>query len=49
VPTTTVQGPPLDPAEADQQIIASVLAGDRDAFTALIERYSDPLYRHALG
>jgi len=26
-----------------------VLAGDRDAFGILIERYSDPLYRHAYG
>ena len=46
---TTVQGTAVDPADADQQIIASVLAGDRDAFAVLIQRYSDPLYRHALG
>ena len=46
---TTVQGTMADPADADQQIIASVLAGDRDAFATLIQRYSDPLYRHALG
>ncbi len=46
---TTVQGVTTDPADADQQIIASVLAGDRDAFAVLIQRYSDPLYRHALG
>jgi RNA polymerase sigma-70 factor (ECF subfamily) len=46
---TTVPGPTLDPSEADQQVIASVLAGDRDAFATLIGRYSDPLYRHALG
>ncbi|GLC27084.1 hypothetical protein rosag_35970 [Roseisolibacter agri] len=46
---TTVQGTTTDPADADQQIIASVLAGDRDAFSVLIQRYSDPLYRHALG
>jgi RNA polymerase sigma-70 factor (ECF subfamily) len=39
----------IDPADADQQIIGSVLAGDRDAFAVLIQRYSDPLYRHALG
>ncbi|MGV3708405.1 MAG: RNA polymerase sigma factor [Gemmatimonas sp.] len=25
------------------------MAGDRDAFATLINRYSDPLYRHALG
>ena len=47
--TTTVPGPGLDPADADQQIISSVLAGDRDAFGVLIHRYSDPLYRHAMG
>ena len=46
---TTVPGASVDPSEADQQIITSVLAGDRDAFSALIHRYSDPLYRHALG
>jgi RNA polymerase sigma-70 factor, ECF subfamily len=32
----------------DQDIIQSVLAGNRDAFRVLISRYSDPLYRHAL-
>ena len=46
---TTVPGTLLDPSDADQQIIGSVLAGDRDAFASLIQRYSDPLYRHALG
>jgi RNA polymerase sigma-70 factor (ECF subfamily) len=35
--------------EADQEIIARVLAGQRNAFSILIHRYSDPLYRHALG
>jgi RNA polymerase sigma-70 factor (ECF subfamily) len=25
------------------------MAGERDAFALLISRYSDPLYRHALG
>ena len=47
--TTTVPGPSLDPSDADQQIITSVLAGDRDAFAVLIHRYSDALYRHAMG
>jgi RNA polymerase sigma-70 factor, ECF subfamily len=46
---TTVPGAAVDPSEADQLIITSVLAGNRDAFSALIHRYSDPLYRHALG
>ncbi len=35
--------------DSDQEIIGRVLAGDRDAFALLIGRYSDPLYRHALG
>jgi RNA polymerase sigma-70 factor (ECF subfamily) len=35
--------------DSDQDIIARVMAGDRDAFATLINRYSDPLYRHALG
>lgn len=35
--------------DADQAIIDRVLAGDRNAFGILIERYSDPLYRHAYG
>ncbi|HEY4733202.1 MAG TPA: sigma-70 family RNA polymerase sigma factor [Gemmatimonadaceae bacterium] len=35
--------------DADQEIIAKVLAGHKDAFGVLITRYSDPLYRHALG
>jgi RNA polymerase sigma-70 factor (ECF subfamily) len=40
---------PVDQLQADQEVIARVLAGDRDAFSLLIGRYSDPLYRHALG
>ncbi len=35
--------------DSDQRIIARVLSGDREAFSVLIGRYSDPLYRHALG
>jgi RNA polymerase sigma-70 factor, ECF subfamily len=35
--------------DPDQDAIARVLAGSRDAFGVLIARYSDPLYRHALG
>ncbi len=51
LPPVTTMGPgaAVDPSDADQQIITSVLAGNRDAFSALIHRYSDPLYRHALG
>ncbi len=41
-----IQEPIPDP---DQETIARVLAGSRDAFGELIARYSDPLYRHALG
>ena len=39
---------PVD-VDSDQDVIARVLAGDRDSFAVLIGRYSDPLYRHALG
>jgi RNA polymerase sigma-70 factor (ECF subfamily) len=35
--------------DADQEIIAKVLGGSKDSFGVLITRYSDPLYRHALG
>ena len=35
--------------DSDQDVISRVIAGDRDAFALLIGRYSDPLYRHALG
>jgi len=40
---------PVDQSEVDQQIIGEVLAGNREAFAVLVGRYSDPLYRHALG
>lgn len=46
---TSVAAFPVEQITADQEIISSVLAGDRDAFGVLIQRYSDPLYRHALG
>jgi RNA polymerase sigma-70 factor, ECF subfamily len=46
---STVPATPVDQVEADQEIIAKVLAGDRNAFSILIQRYGDPLYRHALG
>lgn len=39
----------LTEVDNDQDVIARVLSGDRDAFAVLIHRYSDPLYRHALG
>jgi len=38
----------VDQDDSDQRIIQRVLAGERDDFTVLITRYSDPLYRHAL-
>jgi len=45
-----VPSQPQEPeADADQVIIDRILAGDRDAFGLLISRYSDPLYRHAVG
>lgn len=40
---------PVDQSQVDHDIIARVLAGDRNAFGSLVTRYSDPLYRHALG
>ena len=46
---TTVQAAQADQLEADQQVINRVLAGHREDFSVLIARYSDPLYRHALG
>lgn len=42
------QLPPPD-VDSDQDVISRVLAGDRESFAMLIGRYSDPLYRHALG
>ena len=45
----TQPSPSQDQADADQAVIDRVLAGDRDAFGILIQRYSDPLYRHAVG
>jgi len=53
--TSVVKPIPSSPQEteaevdADQVIIDRILAGDRDAFGLLISRYSDPLYRHAVG
>ena len=49
VKTTVTTPRPVDPQEADHDVIARVLQGDRNAFGTLIRRYSDPLYRHALG
>jgi RNA polymerase sigma-70 factor (ECF subfamily) len=33
----------------DEEIIADVLAGNRESFRILVSKYSDALYRHALG
>src|SRR5437764_14681229 len=49
---TIAAGMDADPESTehmDQEVIARVLAGSKDAFGVLISRYSDPLYRHALG
>lgn len=46
---TNPQAAAVPETDSDQEIIARVIAGDRDAFATLIGRYSDPLYRHALG
>lgn len=45
----TIPTPTQDQADADQAVIDRVLAGEREAFEILIRRYSDPLYRHAVG
>ena len=45
----TVPVAEIDQVEADQEVISRVLAGERNAFSVLIHRYQDPLYRHALG
>jgi RNA polymerase sigma-70 factor (ECF subfamily) len=49
VKTTATTTPQVDQLQVDQDVIARVLAGDRNSFATLIQRYSDPLYRHALG
>ena len=36
-------------AISDEEIIEKVLAGHRESFRILVGKYSDPLYRHALG
>ena len=46
---TTTPLPQEDQVDADQAIIDRVLAGDQHAFSILIARYGDPLYRHAVG
>ncbi len=45
--TAPAAGP--DPLDVDQEVITRVLAGRREDFAILVARYSDPLYRHALG
>ncbi len=49
VKTSPATAQPVDQLQLDQDVISRVLAGDRDAFGTLVQRYSDPLYRHALG
>ena len=46
---TTEPAVPIAEIDSDQEIISRVMAGDREVFATLIGRYSDPLYRHALG
>ncbi len=47
--TMTEEEPTPADVDTDQDVISRILAGERDAFAMLIGRYSDPLYRHALG
>jgi RNA polymerase sigma-70 factor, ECF subfamily len=49
VKTSQAEPPQEDQIDADQAIIDRVLAGDQELFATLIGRYSDPLYRHAVG
>lgn len=49
VNTTVTTPQTVDPLEADHDVIARVLQGDRNGFGLLLRRYSDALYRHALG
>jgi RNA polymerase sigma-70 factor (ECF subfamily) len=49
VKSSTESARPLDQLQQDQDVITRVLAGDRNAFGTLVHRYSDALYRHALG
>jgi len=49
VNTTATSELEADQVDPDQEIISRVLAGSKDSFGILITRYSDPLYRHALG
>ena len=45
---TTTPTPQEDLVDEDQAVIDRVLAGEQEAFALLINRYSDPLYRHAV-
>jgi RNA polymerase sigma-70 factor (ECF subfamily) len=45
----TEEEPTPADVDTDQDVISRILAGEREAFATLIGRYSDPLYRHALG
>jgi len=36
-------------APADAELIGEVLAGDRERYALLVQRYQEPLFRHALG
>jgi RNA polymerase sigma-70 factor (ECF subfamily) len=39
---------PDNPAQEETQAIEAVLAGDREAYTLLVQRYKGPLYRYLL-
>jgi len=48
---TQPRTPAADAADtvSDEEIIERILAGHRESFRLLVTKYSDPLYRHALG
>jgi RNA polymerase sigma-70 factor, ECF subfamily len=41
--------PPPGTSPSDAELIARVLAGDREAYAGLVERYQESLYRYAYG
>ncbi len=46
---TGTGGEPPNPGPPDEDLVRRVLAGERDAYGALVGRYQGVLYRHALG
>jgi len=47
--STLIGAPHEITEEQDSEIVARVLAGDRECYTLLVQRYQEVLFRHALG